>query len=266
MSKTLFWDIETSPLIAPVWGLWQQDIYYDSVIMPWHIICAAYSWGDGEIVELKTGPGLQANKDYKVVKELHKAISQADILVAHNGDKFDLRKFNTRAVLHGFDPIPPVKTVDTLKVARKYFKFDSNRLDSLGQVLGLGGKMDNPKGLWLRAIAAEIIANPHLKKKEKQKVWEDQEEAINMMSDYCGRDVELLEDLYLKLRPYIQNHPNANVIRKKKKEDVCPNCESTDIRPRGFHYTRTGAKQRYRCHDCGAWSSDKTAVKKANIR
>lgn len=264
--RIFYWDLETSPLIAPVWSLWQNDVYYDHVIMPWHIISAAYSWNDENVIGIRTSHGLQPDKDKELVKKLHKQISKADILVAHNGDKFDLRKFNTRAVFHGLPPIPPIKTVDTLKVAKKYFKFDSNRLDYLGEFLGLGRKIDNPKGLWLRAIASEIIANPHLKKKEKEKVWKDQEEAIKQMDIYCQGDVELLRNIYKKLRPYIQNHPNANVIEESAGEDVCPNCSSDSLHKRGFHFTRTGAKQRYKCNDCGAWSSAKTAVRSANLR
>ncbi len=264
--KILYYDVETSPIIAPVWGLWENDVYYEHIIIPWHIISAAYAWNDGPVTGIRTSRGLQPDKDKEVVKELYEQVAKADIIIAHNNDKFDQRKLSARALFHNLKPIPPVKTIDTLKVAKKYFKLDSNRLDYIGEHLGLGRKLSTPKGLWLRAIASEIISNPHLKKKEKEKIWRDQEEAIAEMDAYCQVDVELLRNVYKKMRPFIQNHPNANVIGNAEGVDVCPNCSSEKLQKRGFHFTRTGAKQRYCCRDCGAWSSSGTSIRKADVR
>ena len=63
---------------------------------------------------------------------------EADVVIAHNGDKFDMRKANAR--FGHYEPPMPVQQVDTLKVARKYFKFESNKLGDLGEHLGLGNK------------------------------------------------------------------------------------------------------------------------------
>jgi predicted RNA-binding Zn-ribbon protein involved in translation (DUF1610 family) len=267
--KILIWDIETSPIIAPVWGLWQQDIYHDNILVDWYIICASFKWlGDMDVgwVSLLDSPKRfrkNHRDDYLIVKTLHKILSEADVLVAHNGDKFDLKKFNARAIIHGFPPLAPPVTVDTLKVARQHFKFDSNRLDYLGEFLGFGKKMNTPKGLWLRAIRAEELKYSKIKKVDKERMIAEQVEAIETMVEYCNRDVELLEDVYIKLRPYMTNHPNVNILTEK---DNCPTCGSSEIIRRGFRFTRTGAKQRFRCSDCGTWSASGKNVLKANIR
>lgn len=252
MPKILIWDIETSPIVAAVWGLFNQNINYESIIDEWYIICAAWKWADSKEVETssvldcKTRFKKDHKDDYHVVRKLHKVLSEADVLVAHNGDKFDLKKFNARALYHGFKPIPPIPTIDTLKVARKHFKLTSNRLDYIGQHLGVGKKVDTPKGLWMDVIRGSS-------------------EAVETMVKYNVGDITLLEDVYLKLRPFMTNHPNMNVLQYGE-HDRCPNCGSFEIRKEGFLYTRLAKKQRYKCKSCGAYSCEGKNQKRVALR
>lgn len=183
--------------------------------------------------------GYQRNKkdDRLLVQDLHKLLSQADILVAHNIDRFDMRKANARFIIHGLDPIPPVKTIDTLKIARRHFNFNSNKLDDLGNYLGVGRKLANTgKHLWLSCIAGDMAS------------WK-------MMKDYNKQDTLLLEKVYLKLRPYASNHPNINL--ESRSPYACPKCGSLDLEKRGMRYTRTSEYQRFQCRSCFGWSSGK---------
>ncbi len=270
--KLTFWDIETSPIIAPVWGLWKQDIYYENIIHNWHIICVSIMETDekGEQISFhsfKSPPGVHPLIDQQVVEQTHQVLEEADVLIAHNGDKFDLKKFNTRAVFYGLNPIPPMRTVDTLKVARKHFKFDSNRLDYLGDFLGLGRKMQTPKGLWMKAIAKDLIAYPLASKKVVEEILEEQARAIDEMSEYCDQDVHLLKDVFFHFRPYITNYPNFNLSDEGNSFiEGCPKCGSQNFHRRGFHRTQVGKKQRFQCKSCHGWFSSRASEQVANLR
>ena len=88
-------------------------------------------------------PEYDANldNDFFLVKDLRNLFDEADVLIAHNGDRFDVRKAQARMVAYSMKPPSRYQTIDTLKAARKYFKFESNRLNDLGQYLGIGKKL-----------------------------------------------------------------------------------------------------------------------------
>jgi hypothetical protein len=239
--KILKWDIETSPIICTTWGLYDQNINHDNILEDWKIICAAWQW-EGEKKVHSAQWNKTTNKeispilgfsDENVIIELHKIISQADVLVAQNGDSFDMKKFNARAIYYGLPPLPDKASVDTLKVARKVFKFSSNRLDYLGKYLGIGGKLDTPKGLWNDVIKGVPGS-------------------LENMVKYCKVDVIRLGEIYEKLRPYIKNHPNRNLFNEGP---CCSNCGSKNLKKQGFKINRTGKRQQYQCIDCAAWST-----------
>ena len=71
------------------------------------------------------------------------------------------------------------------------------------------------------------------------------------MVKYNKRDVSLLEKVYIKMRPWINNHPNLNLINDTK--ELCPNCGG-HLQKRGFAITRVAKHQRFQCQSCGAWS------------
>jgi len=234
--KVLFWDIETSHMIGAHFGLYDQNINYTDILQEWYIISAAWKWQDQRAVEsisiidtplAKTKFLAREPDDLIVVMKLHQVLGQADIIVGHNADQFDLKKFNARALFHGLDPIPPVKTIDTLKVAKKFFKCSSNRLDYLAQFLGLGAKMDTPKGLWMDVLKGRV-------------------DAVEKMVKYNKQDVIILQKVYERFLPYINN----DVVRGKE----CA-CGSTHTQRAGWKITKTFKYPRYHCQKCGSWFS-----------
>jgi DNA polymerase elongation subunit (family B) len=232
--RTLLLDIETRPILGYTWGTYEQNVI--AVVEEWTILSVAYKWlGEKKVTALGAYNDLT---EEDILLEIHEAMSEADIVVAHNGDKFDIKKLNARFIRYGLDAPEPYKTIDTLKVARKYFAFTSNRLNELGKFLGVGEKA--PTGgfeLWQGCMDGDLDA------------WKK-------MLRYNKQDVVLLEKIYLKLRPYMTNHPNINVIDETS--DCCPTCSSTNIQKRGFGMTTSGKYQRYQCTDCGSWSKGKS--------
>lgn len=235
-SKVLIFDIETSPNIAYVWGAWKQNISSKQFLEKSYIMSFAAKWLGGEEVFYVEN---RHNNDKELVTSLYKLLDEAEVVVAHNGKKFDLPKVLGRGLVHGLKPPSPYHTVDTLLVARKRFGFVSNRLADLCHELGLTEKDEHKNfagfDLWLQCL------------KQNDAAWAE-------MKHYNIQDVYALEDLYKRMLPYIDNHPNMGVGICS-----CGNCGSTNMQKRGTYKTKAGLTyQRYVCSSCGSWSRDKT--------
>lgn len=229
----LYLDTENAPNLGYIWGKWEQNVIETKT--NWYFLSFAFKWQGSKAIQccaLPDFPAFKKNKecDRPLVKKLWEVLDAADVVIAHNGDRHDLRKAAARFAVHGLKPPAPYKTVDTLKLARKFFQFDSNRLDDLGQYLGVGRKLPHTgKHLWFGCMAGDPAA------------WKT-------MRRYNCQDVALLERVYLKLRPWATNHPNLSHISRA---DACPVCQSSDIKRSGWNYVATGRKQRSTCCDCG---------------
>lgn len=247
--RVLLIDIETSPLTGYAWTMWDANIL--KVLEPSKIICVAWQWLDKPDVYVKALPDYKGYKpgvidDLALIKEIWKVLDEADVVIAHNGDSFDVKKLNSRFLFHNMQAPSAYVTIDTRKVAKKHFRFDSNALNEIGQYLG-EGKKESTGGfdLWDECIRGIPAAWAKMKK-------------------YNVRDITLLERVYLRLRPFMTNHPNLNVIANPGADHMnCPACLGDHLQKRGFSITRTGRKQRFQCGDCGVWSSG--AYEKANV-
>lgn len=232
-------DIETSPITGYTWSTYDTNVL--KVLESSKIISVAWKELYSKETEVKALPDYVGYKagvinDKKLVTEIWHVLDAADVVIAHYGDGFDLKKLNARFAYYGLDAPSAYKTVDTKKVSKKYFLFDNNKLDSLGTYFHLGNKL--PTGgfdLWVQCIAGDTLA------------WDK-------MKAYNKEDVILLEKVYLKLRSFMTNHPNLNVVTEEIGVS-CPTCQSKNLQKRGFSPTKTGRKQRYQCSDCGSWSS-----------
>ena len=162
-ARILIWDIETFPNIMARHSLWHQGDP-NCILQEKSIICIAYKWlGEKKthILSILDNPERFKKDifdDTDILKQMSEVLSDADMLVHHNGDKFDLKVLNGRLAMKGIPPAPPVMCYDTLKVAKRVFKFNSNRLDYLGKALGVGGKRETPKGLWLECLKGKKTA------------------------------------------------------------------------------------------------------------
>lgn len=241
-AKILIFDLEVSTMRVEteVYSLKQYTPYLNhaDITRPYAIHGAAWKWLDKENVHCVSVSSKDPFNDEAVVYRLYEVISQAHILVGHNLDRFDLRKFNTRAISHGLAPIGKIQTVDTLKLARKYFDFPSNSLSYLARHLKVGvDKDESPNWEAVRRGCPEALA---------------------YMRAYNKRDVDVTERVYLKLRSWHDNHPhvgNIQDVRDTAGERVpsCGACGSTDLRQASIHYTVSGEpRRRLFCKSCGA--------------
>lgn len=233
--KILLFDIETAPSLGWVWEKWETNVL--DFKEEWYLLCFAAKWLNGKMLThaLPDFKGYKpgSENDELLVRELWKLFDEADILIAHNGDHFDIRKANARFAYYKLPPPSPYKTIDTLKVAKRFFNFTSNKLDDLGKHLGYGRKLVHTGfNLWQGCMKGDLKAWKH-------------------MVRYNKRDVELLEEIYLHFRPWITQHPNVGAFIA---DTVCPKCGSKNLQPRGFAINTTTKYQRYKCRDCGGWS------------
>lgn len=241
--RIAFIDIETSPILGYSWAMFDTNIL--SVKEPIKVLSFAWKWlGDKET-------NIKALCDYKsyvprvvddqeLVEDIWAVLDEADVIIAHNGSSFDCKIINARFIANNLKAPSDYKQVDTLKAAKKYFRFISNSLNELGMYLGEGQKAATGGfSTWLDCMAGDM------------KAWD-------RMKKYNVQDIELLERVYLRLRPFIGDHPNLNLIspvKVKTSEHACTTCQSLLTTKRGLAITKAGRYQRYSCNNCGSWSS-----------
>ena len=233
-AKILLFDIETTPMQVFVWGLFgNKYINHGNVIEDWNILSWSAKWlFDSHVMsDIATPAEAKRRDDSRVCKGIHNLMDKADIVVAHNGDKFDIKKLNTRFFMNGFHPPSPYQSIDTLKVAKRSFSFSSNRLDYLGQIMTNKGKLETNFQLWKDCLQGD-------------------RDALERMLEYNEEDVRLLEEVYVELRPWIKSHPNVGIWEDG---EVCPTCGSDDIEPNGSYYTTmTNMYESHKCNSCGS--------------
>lgn len=230
--RRLFLDIETSPNIGIFWRPgYNLTLTPENILKERAIICAAWKWEGESKIHAMAWDSEQSDK--ALVKKLAAVLAEADEVVAHNGDRFDLRWIRGRALLYGISISPYISTIDTYKVADKYFELNSHKLDYLGKYLGLGGKRDTGGlDLWKRVV----IKNDR--------------DSLSDMVRYNKRDVQLLEQVYEKLRPYFPEKLHVSGVARE-----CPACGGRMIVSKR-RISAAGRKTvQLRCPDCGKFHS-----------
>ena len=247
--KVLILDIENAPMTAYVWGLWQQNISPGMRIEGnrSYMMSVAAKWlHSDEIFYFET----RTEDDSEITAEILKLVDEADIIVGHNAQKFDMKKINAYAALNGLQPPSPYRVIDTMLVAKKHFAFERNTLEYLTGALCTSQKSAHKKfngfELWSECI------------KGNEEAWKE-------MQHYNIQDVLVTEELYLTLRPWIKGHPNM-VTLACSTDNRCVSCGSTKVRPDGYSVTNVSKFQRYKCSNCGSFSRGRTNLLKKSHR
>ena len=246
-ARILLLDIETLPMEFYGWSPYNDYVRPENVIKDWSVACWSAKWlFEPEIIgQVVTPKEAIGRTEGSVLEGIWRLIDKADIVVTQNGIKFDMKKLNTKFLVYGYPPPSNYLNVDTLKVAKETFNFSYNRLDELGKQLGIGTKKDMEFKDWITCAQG---SKPDLLK----------------MLDYCKNDVApLLEDVYLRMLPWMKNHPNLGIYADHDL-DVCPRCESTDLSWGGKYYpTPMGLWDGFRCNACSATGRGHGKIHKA---
>jgi len=239
MAKILLLDIETAPMEVFVWHLWKNNIAPHNVLKSWSILMWSAKWlFHPEVMSQAVTPEEAFNReDSNILPKMWELLDQADIVVAHNGDQFDLRHLNTRFLMNDMYRPSPYRTIDTLNVARKAFLLPSFKLDEMNKELGLTTKADAGFKLWVDAVSGDTKRATA---------------ALTKMLHYNQVDVLILEELYLKIRPWINSHPPLSLYIDTDQE-ICPTCGNDELDwSLGNYYTPAGKYKAFRCLGCGA--------------
>lgn len=228
--KILFLDLETSPNLAHVWGLWNQNVAITQLVSSTEVLCFGARWNDSKKVIFKS---VHHHGKEAMLDEMHKLLDEADVVIGWNSISFDTKHMNREFLENGYLPPAPFKDLDLMRVVKGNFRLPSNKLDYVSQLLGVGAKVQHSGfQLWLDCMAGKPAA------------WKE-------MKEYQIQDVNLLVDLYEILKPWIKNGPHSAL--HDGIEDGCRNCSSTHLTRRGTTKTNTATYQRYQCQDCGTW-------------
>lgn len=237
--RILLLDIETAPNIAYVWNLFKNHyISPDQMAQAGYTLCWAAKWLDDQKVMFG---GLYDQTEKQMLKGIHTLLDEADAVIHYNGKKFDIPTLNREFIVNGMFPPSNYKQIDLFTTAKQQFKLPSYKLDYLAKILGVSRKKSN-RGMEL---------------------WKDcmfgKAEAWAEMKEYNMQDVVVLEEVYLKLKPWIRGHVNYNLFNPSSSMS-CPTCGSNHLHRRGFSHTNTCTYQRYQCQDCGSWSRNTKSI------
>ncbi len=231
--KRLDLDIETSPNVGFFWSAgYKVNISHEQILEERKIITASFGWhGKKKIYDLKWD---KDRNDEKMTYDLVEVMNDADEIVAHYGDGFDIPWVRTRAMFHGI-VVPNWKTVDTKAWSSKYFFLNSNKLDYLAQYLGIGCKIRTEYDLWKIATKGSDRAS---------------KEAVSRMVRYNRHDVDLLRPVYERLSLYCPIHTHQGVFEGKERWS-CPKCASEHVGVENRVVSKSGMLSfNMQCRDC----------------
>lgn len=233
--KILLLDLETSPNTAYVWGMFKENIPLERLIETSTILCWSAKWLGENMVFFDS---IQKHSEKELLLNIHNLLEEADAVVTYNGNSFDLPVLNKEFLLNKFPPPAPYKSIDLYQTVKKTFRFTSNKLDHITDMLNVGRKVKTTFNLWVDCMNGKASA------------WKQ-------MKEYNINDVFLLEAAYLEIRPWIKGHPNYNQYTEVP---CCPNCGSTSYTKRGFYYSAEMKYQRFKCKDCKTWFRNTKAI------
>jgi len=233
--KVLFFDVETSPILASVWGLFDQNVGLNQIERDWSVLSYAAKWlGDKKIMYADNRTSKDIEDDKKLLQGIWNLLDEADVVIGQNSISFDTKKLNARFIKHGMGAPSPFKQIDTLRIAKKYFSFTSNKLEYLSSTLAPNAKKSSHKKypgfeMWKSCIKGD------------KKAWDE-------MKAYNIQDIVALEAVYNELQKW-DSSINFNIYHDKD-EFYCT-CGSDEFISKGYNYNSTGKFKRYKCKSCG---------------
>lgn len=235
-SGILVLDIETMMGEAYIWRMWEEVRNIEMLVEPVTILSWAAKWAGDEHAYFDS---VHRNTREGMMENMWNMLDEAEVVVGWNSNRFDLRHINAEFMELGFGPPSPYRKVDLQQHVRRQAKFMSNKLDYVADRLGLGRKLEHEGlGMWKKCLAGD-------------------KEAWTTMEEYNIYDVELTEQVFHRLRPWLPYTINQSI----ENGHVCPECGGTHLHARGVRKTATRAYDRWHCQTCDTWSQSASARK-----
>lgn len=243
--KVLVYDIETAPgevyAFSPIiryapYSQWKRMPF----MLQWS---AAWLHGGPVVSDTVTPQEVRDRNDSRIVDSIASLVREADIVLAHNGDTFDIPWVRGRAWLNDLPPLGPVASIDTKKLSAKDFAQPHNNLDALiSERLGRR-KIKTDISWWSQIIETAEAGDDEACTRH-----------LNRMLRYCRKDTRDLRDLFKTMIPHVHRLPR---LVDTTDTMVCPTCGSTDLQKRGKRRTKAFSYQQYQCNSCGRYPSEK---------
>jgi hypothetical protein len=232
--KILLMDIETRPVKAWVWNVWDQNISMDQIIEDWSILCWSAKWlFDKDVMgQTVTVEEAKTAQDFSVLPRIWQLLNEADVVIGHNSKQFDIKRLNTRFFLNNMSKPMYFQQIDTKEIAKQNFAFLHNKLDWIAQITGIGRKMETEFSWWTECAAGN-------------------KKYLDKMLEYNKMDGQLEDEVYMRLRPWMDKHPNMNIYSGLD-FPVCPTCGDADLNWNGKYATPLGLYRGFRCEKCGS--------------
>lgn len=248
--KILMIDIETSPNIVFAWDIWNQNIGINQIIKPVEMLCFAAKWyGQDEPTRFYSN---WEHGQESMVNFAYLLLNDADMVVHFYGSRFDVPHLNREFLLHGMTPPRPYKQVDLKFTVGRQFKFTSNKLQFVSEVLGLEGKVEHEGfPLWDKVLNILDEYPPAIEQDAKER-----------MQVYNERDVTLLEEVYEVLLPWIPNHPHRHLYGG----NGCPTCGAEEFVDAGYAFTKLSKFRQYQCQSCKSYFRDSKRINGVKIQ
>lgn len=243
--RRLLLDIETRPANLLGWGMFDQNFSLAQVLDPGGVICFAAQWyGEKKMMFFSE---YQDGGHEGMIQAAFDLLSEADAVIHFNGTSFDIPHLMWEFIQYDMGVPAPHIDIDLRKTTRSRFRPLSGKLQHIVSQLDIGTKVTHDGfPLW--------------------RGWLDgDEKCIRLMERYCKRDTALLGPLYEALLPFISNHPNV-ALHLDLEGDRCNRCGSDDLEKRGFSYTQTAKRQRFKCNGCGGWLTSGKSITRTDIR
>ena len=256
----VYYDIETAPQLQYAWGSGKYDTRPLKVVKPRYVLSFSYMWegtDEAHFVGLKQNPKFKPdfphtkrrfNIDQWVIGALWYLFDKAEIVVAHNGNRFDWKRTNARLIAARTVPYSPVVKIDTLLEYRKQADFASNKLGELAHELDLEGKAHHSGlDMWWGCMEGDDAS------------WDE-------MESYNVRDVFVLRDVFKAIAPWSTSSINASSYATSDAPTTCPQpgCGGTHLRFRKNYVTKAGLEYRYfQCGKCGKYHKTRYAERHA---
>jgi hypothetical protein len=241
--RTLLLDIETAPNVAHVWDLWNQNIGLNQLLESGYVLCFAAKWiGEKSVVF----SSVHDTTPRRMLAKARDLLSQADAVVTWNGVSFDIPTLNREFLRFKMRPPAPFEQIDLFLIAKRRFRFVSNKLEHVVKLLSAGRKIKHEgHELWIKCMAGDKRAWKHMRR-------------------YNINDAVILERVYERLLPWISDHPHVGL--REGRPESCPNCGGEKLQARGFSFTRLGKFRRFACRDCGTWTRSNKRIAGATMK
>jgi hypothetical protein len=197
LPKVLIIDIETRPMLAKVWGLFDQNIALNQIVDEGGIFSWSAKWiGSKEIMYRDVKGNKKKEKD--LLKPIWELMDEADIIIGQNSNSFDIKKLNAKFLEYKLGPPSEYKKIDTMLLAKKHFKFVSNKLEFMSKKFCKVKKLAHSKfpgfSLWDECEKGNSLA------------WKE-------MKLYNMADVEATEELFLVLSEFDKTEVVTSALR-----------------------------------------------------